>query len=172
MHLDPEDLRRLRSAYQVFGLPLSSTAAEIEREFGRLATTWHPDKWPAGSPQQAKAADRMRDIELAFEAIRHAPLRDHIEGHPRVAARAAARGREVAHESVPLTDRTEYAVRFVLGALFGLVMLGVRSILGGPQPTPVWILLPALIGLGSAYLGNRFWEGAFNARSWWDRFWR
>jgi hypothetical protein len=166
VHFDADDLRRLRAAYQVLGLPLTSTASEIKREFRRLAKTWHPDKWPAGSPPQAKAADRMREINVAYEAIRHAPLRYHIEGHPRVAARAAARGKEVRHETVPITDRTEWAIRFVFGALLGLFMCGVLTFTAGTLPTVVWVVVPLLTGLASARYGNAFWSTLIES-SWW-----
>ncbi len=167
MHLDADELRRLRSAYEVLGVPLSSAAAEIKREFRRLAKTWHPDKWPAGSEQQAKAADRMREINVAFEAIRHAPLRYHIEGHPRVAARAAARGREVRHETVPFTDHTESAVRFVTGAFYGLFICVVLTCGGYELPTALWVVLPGLTGLASVYFGNAFWGWVLESFWWW-----
>jgi curved DNA-binding protein CbpA len=167
LHFDADELRRLRSAYQVLGVPPSSAAAEIKREFRRLAKTWHPDKWPAGSPQQAKAADRMREINLAFEAIRHAPLRYHIEGHPRVAARAAARGREVRRESVPITDYTEYAVRFVMGTFFGLFLCVVLACRVSEMPVALWVAIPMATGLASAYFGNAFWSAVLESLWWW-----
>jgi hypothetical protein len=168
MHLEADDVRRLKGAYQALGLPPASTAAEIKRAFRRLAKTWHPDKWPAGSPQQAKAADRMRDINVAFEAIRHAPLRYHIEGHPRVAARAAARGKEVRHETVPLTDRSEWIGRFVLGVFFGLFVCVLLTCGTGEMSAALWIVIPAATGLASATLGNRFWEAAIESLWWLD----
>ena len=61
----------------------------------------------------------MRELNAAYESVRHAPLRYHIEGHPRVAARATARGRPVRRETLPVTDYLEYGGRFVGGALFG-----------------------------------------------------
>lgn len=168
MHFDAEDLRRLRNAYQVLALPLSSTAAEIKREFRRLARTWHPDKWPAGSEQQARAADRMREINVAFEAIRHAPLRYHIEGHPRVAARAAASGHDLRRETVPVTDRTEWAVRFVMGAFLGLFVNVVLTCGGTELPAPLWVIVPGLTGLASAYFGNAFWSWVLESFWWID----
>jgi hypothetical protein len=99
----------------------------------------------------------MREINLAFEAIRHAPLRYHIEGHPRVAARAAARGREVRREAVPFTDHAEWAVRFVTGAFFGLFICVVLACGVGELPTALWVVIPGVTGLASAYFGNAFW---------------
>lgn len=165
-HLDADDLRRLRAAFQALGVSLTSTASEIRREFRRLAKTWHPDKWPAGSPQQAKAEERMREINVAYDAIRHAPLRYHIEGHPRVAARAAARGKEARHETVPITDRTEWAIRFVCGAFIGLFFCGVLTFIAGPLPTVVWVVVPLLTGLATARYGNSFWSALIES-IWW-----
>lgn len=165
-HLDADDLRRLRAAYQALGVPLTSAASDIRREFYRLAKTWHPDKWPAGSLQQSKAAERMREINVAYDAIRHAPLRYHIEGHPRVAARAAARGKVVRHERVPITYRTEWVMRFVFGALIGLSFCGVMTLAVGPLLAVVWVVVPLLTGLGFARYGNAIW-GALIESIWW-----
>jgi DnaJ-class molecular chaperone len=165
-NLTDEELRRLRLAYQLFGLPTSSSAVEIKRAFRSLAKTWHPDKWPAGTPQQEKAAERMRELNAAYEAVRHAPLRYHIEGHPRVAARAAEAGRPVRRESVPVTDRGEWVVRFVFGALFGCVV-NLFVMCGAPSLSPaLWVVVPVACGLGSAYLGDAFWSTALEL-VWW-----
>jgi hypothetical protein len=108
----------------------------------------------------------MREINGAFQAIRHAPLRYHIEGHPRVAARARAAGREVRHESIPVSDRTELAIRFALGALFGAFVNAVLLFEGTELPTAMWIVIPGLAGVASAYFGNAFWSWAIELL-WW-----
>ena len=112
----------------------------------------------------------MREINLGFEAIRHAPLRYHIEGHPRVAARAAARGREVRHEAVPFTDYTEWAVRFVAGAFLGLFLCVVVTCGGTELPKALWVAMPGLTGLASAYFGNAFWSWVLESFWWMDWF--
>jgi hypothetical protein len=112
----------------------------------------------------------MREINAAFQAIRHAPLRYHIEGHPRVAARATAAGREVRHESIPVSDRTEWAIRFALGVMFGAFLDFVLLPGGAELPRALWIVIPVLTGVASAHFGNAFWSWVIESLWWLDLF--
>ncbi len=151
------EIERLRFAYQVLCLPTASTAGEIKRAYWRFAKEWHPDKWPVGTREHVDATERMREINLAFESIRHAPLRYHIAGHPRVAARAAAEGRPVRRETVPLTWLAEGILRWLLWAVFlGLCIVPRFYDLGIPK------LLQAVLCL-IAFLVPFRWMDAFFA---------
>ena len=99
--------------------------------------------------------------------LQHAPLRYHIETQPRVAARAERTGRPRVRETVPITDRTEYVVRFATGAVFGLfldleLMLSIAEV-----PLGVMVVIPVMTGVASALLGDKFWHWLF--KFWW--FW-
>lgn len=167
MASDPADLRELRRAYQVLGVPVEAAAHSIKQEYRRRARQWHPDKWPAGSPAQEKAAVQMRELNGAYALIRHAPLRYHIESHPRVEARAARRGTPVVRETIHLDDRGEAVARFVMGAIpGGLLSLGLLWS-GSTESVPVLVGIPIAAGVLSALLGDKFWHLLWELLFWW-----
>src|SRR5687767_2602200 len=103
---DPSELPRIERAYQVFGLTLDSSALRIKREYRRLAKLWHPDKFPPNTAEQRRATGRMREINDAYQLIKHAPLRYRAD--------LTRVRRQSATPPVPRTtlvsDRVEYAV--------------------------------------------------------------
>ena len=73
------DLESIHRAYRVIGVTPDSSALRIKRTYRRLATTWHPDKWPIGSAESKHAGEQMQQINDAFRLIEHAPLRYRFE---------------------------------------------------------------------------------------------
>jgi|SRR6185503_447361 len=159
------DLRRIKLAYEVLGVSLDSSAFRIKREYRRLAKLWHPDKWPQASEQQQRAGERMREINDAFRLVQHAPLRYRLDTQPDVAARAERTRRPVVRETIPITDRGEYVVRFATGVVFGLFLELVLTLSGAEVPLGVMIVFPVIPGFASAVLGDRFWHWVL--KYWW-----
>src|SRR3954471_8749314 len=59
----------LRRAYTTLDLPVGASPRDLRRQFRKLVRRWHPDRF-GGDPQgQAEAAQRMRDINAAYELI-------------------------------------------------------------------------------------------------------
>lgn len=71
------DLFAFMDAYKVLGVEYSADSSEIRRVHRRLARLHHPDKHPAGSPEQQEATARMAQINDAYRLVREAPLRYH-----------------------------------------------------------------------------------------------
>lgn len=163
----PADLHSLRKAYQTIGVPVESSALAIKQEYRRRAKLWHPDRWPARSPAQEKAAAQMRELNAAHELIRHAPLRYHIESHPRVEARAERRGTPVVRQSIRLTDRSEYVARFVMGAAAGGLMSLALLWTGTTASAAVLLGVPLASGVLSMILGDHFWHFMLDLAWWW-----
>ena len=66
-------------AYAILGLPPGSSRRDAARQHKRLVKRWHPDQY-ANDPQgQAEAAQRMREINVAFALIRQASARQVLE---------------------------------------------------------------------------------------------
>ncbi len=76
----------------------------------------------------------MREIKEAFDLVKHAPLRFHVDAQPEVAtppadwtwtssststSNSSSTPAPVAYRSEPVPDFLEYVVRFVAGLLFG-----------------------------------------------------
>ena len=63
-HTDPVD-----RAYAILGLRPGSSSSEIRRRYKHLVKTWHPDRWAGDPTSQAEAAQRMREINLAWQVL-------------------------------------------------------------------------------------------------------
>lgn len=145
-------VEELRRAYEVVGIPIDSSAVAIKQGYRNRARYWHPDKWPIGSKDQETAAERMRNLNVAYDLIRHAPLRYRIESHPRVQARAERRGYSP-RASIPLNDYIELATRFAVGVFIGLL---IDVAVGGSVITIVAI--PIATGVLFAIGGDTVWK--------------
>jgi hypothetical protein len=170
----PSQLARLEQAYRVLGVLPDSSALRIRSEYRRLARRSHPDTLPPDSPQQRHASVRMREINDAYELIKHAPLRFYVDAQPDVAQPDVAAPpvgspplerapRESVTRTTPVSDTAEYGVRFVAGAVAGLV-LDIKLVFLG-APLAVVVVLPLLTGGASALFGDDFWYWVL--RFWW-----
>ena len=74
--------QELRAAYRTLGVDDRASALAIRHRYRELAQIHHPDKWPLGSPDQAAAAERMRDINAAYDLIEGAPLEHASQPEP------------------------------------------------------------------------------------------
>ena len=167
MALDPADLRALRQAYQTLGVPLEASAHAIKQEYRRRAKQWHPDRWPSGSDAQGRAATQMRELNAAYALARHAPLRYHVESHPRVEARAERRGRPAPPRQVHLTDHSESIVRFVLGSIVGGLFSLALLFSGTTESIPLLVAIPPATGLLSVVFGDDLWGWILELLWWW-----
>jgi curved DNA-binding protein CbpA len=66
--------QELRNAYSELDLEPTASAAQIKRRYRELVRAHHPDRWPAGSADEARAAERMRRVNAAYDLIENAPL--------------------------------------------------------------------------------------------------
>src|SRR2546423_13393559 len=57
--------------YAVLGVSASATQDEIKKQYRRLAARYHPDK----NPNDAKAADRFKEISEAYQVLGDAERR-------------------------------------------------------------------------------------------------
>jgi hypothetical protein len=55
--------------YQMLGLKQAATWEEVRRAYREEVKRWHPDRFPAGSREQARAAERMTQCNLAYESL-------------------------------------------------------------------------------------------------------
>jgi hypothetical protein len=165
----------LERAYQILGVPPSASAHSIKQAYRRMLKRWHPDLYAAAAAQHAEATEMTRLINEAYSAIAHAPLRyqremaSTLRANPAPAAPDSARDPSVRHfNPFPMPDRLEFCIRFVLGALFG-ILLGFRLVLfysESPGVLAVGVLTTAaVLGLAAARYGDRFWHQLL--RLWW-----
>ena len=64
-------------AYGLLGVEYGASPLEVAKAFKRQARAHHPDKYPAGSPEQQQATGRMTALNAAYRLVRDAPLRHH-----------------------------------------------------------------------------------------------
>ena len=112
----------LIAAYRVLDLELRASPVAIEYSYRELLQLNQPDRCPGGSPEQQRASERRQAIEAAFQLIQDAPLRDHPLAHqtePGLPLQPPDHGLAIDR---PVSVATETIVRFVLGAVVGLVL--------------------------------------------------
>jgi len=158
----------LKRAYRVLDVPLTASAATIEEAYRRLTKRWHPDLYPAGTPALADATHMMKLINAAYSDIKHAPLRYHIESYPRASEkrrRTPSTGEvelgKARRDTLPVTDRVEFWVRFGCGALLGAFMSINLVLIAYDEPKLLIAGAGTLIvvcALATARFGDRFWS--------------
>ena len=70
----PPDVHELVAAYRTLGPEPKASPVAIRTRYRELAQLHHPDKWPPGTAEQVAAAERMREINAAYDLIEDAPL--------------------------------------------------------------------------------------------------
>jgi len=175
MPLAEFQLTELKRAYQILDVPLSASAHLIKQAYRRLVKRWHPDRYPNEAAAYAEATQMTKLINEAYSKIGHAPLRYHIEASP-LAQRTATQAMRTSNdestsqtvEKFPNTDRIEFWVRFVCGALFGAIVgLDFFVSFFGSSGALVLGIVGLMLGFGfaSARYGDKFWYSIL--RRWW-----
>jgi len=115
-------VQTLLAAYRVLDLELRASPLAIQYAYRELLQLNQPDRCPSGSPEQQRAAERRRAIEAAYELVRNAPLRDHplaYQAEQELPLQPRDHGPAIDR---PVSVATETIVRFVLGAVVGVVL--------------------------------------------------
>lgn len=141
------DVQALLAAYSVLDLELSASPYAIEHWYRELSLLNQPDRYPEGSPEQHRVAEKRRQIDAAYQLIRTAPLREHP-----LAKTAAAREEERVRDPGLAIDRpvsvaTETVARFALGVAIGIFLAYSMHRKGLPGfEIYVW-LAPLVVGI-------------------------
>jgi len=183
----------VEQAYRVLNVPKDSSAMVIKQAYRRLLKRWHPDLQKAGSAAHAESTEMARRINEAYALIEHAPLRYGRLAHARNVSPQAASPQSGQAENAawrefilrqalraeaktpPRMDRVEFWVRFVCGAIFGFAVAFVLSLDLWSYPSshraysdavtvPIFLLIVAAFGYGSARMGDRFWYALFGLK--------
>lgn len=173
-------ITELKHAYQVLGVPADATTASIKHAYRRLVKRWHPDLYASGTPEYVEATYMARLINNAYATIAHAPLRYHVdrnsgqtdEKNSRQPNSTTPEQIRKTPEKLPKTDRLEFWVRFVCGAVFGVFVILDAFVSVMPdslQPSGILafgaVALIVGCGFAAARYGDKFWYSIF--RRWW-----
>jgi hypothetical protein len=165
------DLNALLDAYAFLGVEHSANPGEIRLAYKEAVRKHHPDRYPAGSPAQREATERMTAINAAFELAKDAPLRHH-----RVSTRSQP---DVPWDDAELDEAIRRARndRVVANVMSGLTLLVlfvapwlVIALIGGAGTTTLWstaafcIFLAVVIGVGGR-TGSRLWSVTYYGQS-------
>jgi hypothetical protein len=144
MHRTQMEIDRLLSAYRALDIDVRASAVAIRQRYRELARLHHPDRWPNGSPEQDRAADRMREINAAYDLIESAPLRDHVFATEPVAPTESDRPSPIVHGQPSVAAET--LIRAAVGLGVGVAMVAaLRS--GGLPGLAIYGWLIPLLGL-------------------------
>ena len=168
-----KQLSELKRAYQTLNVPTFATTTSIKKAYRQLLKRWHPDLYAGGASMQADATQMTKLINEAYSTIRQAPLRYYsaTTSQTRMPRRhtSVRTTQPNARALEPVnTDRIEFWVRFVCGAVFGffislMVALDGLSDLADVHvsvASALGLLLTFMLGFGfaSARCGDRFWQ--------------
>jgi len=117
----------------------------------------------------------MTLINESYSLIEHAPLRYYVESSPEP-PHAQTRiprspNRKIDWRTPPPTDRFEFWVRFVCGALFGALISARLYFALYERPTTLTLIAAGLVlgcGLGAARYGDQFWRSVLGRWYWRD----
>ncbi len=59
----------MRTNYQILGISQKATPEQIKRTYRTLVKSCHPDLFVSGSEEQARAGDRLREINAAYAIL-------------------------------------------------------------------------------------------------------
>ena len=70
----------MRNLYEILGVDKSASDKEIKKAYRKLAIKYHPDKQTGKSEEEQKeAAEKMQEINLAYETLSDASKREHYD---------------------------------------------------------------------------------------------
>src|ERR1043165_9377812 len=75
-------MAQTKDYYAVLGMPASATQEELKKQYRRLAAKHHPDK----NPNDAKAAERFKEISEAYQVLGDAEKRAQYDQMRRLGA--------------------------------------------------------------------------------------
>src|SRR5262245_913029 len=100
---------------QILGLHPGVSEEDVKKAYRELAMVWHPDRFPDGSPLQAKAQEKLREINVAYEYL----MQHGIEAHRVVPPT------ETGWEEEPPPSEPEPDPRRRDGVWFGVILLAI-----------------------------------------------
>jgi len=160
------ELHDLKNAYAVLNIPYETPAPLIKKAYRALVKKLHPDLFPCGSQEQITATKQIQEINVAYDKIRHAPLRYHIVSYPRIEERRrrqADQNEESAElkDTLPVDDRFEFWFRFVFGCLGGAIIGLPWFFLFAHNDQAVlvgYFFIVICFGCCTVQWGGRFWK--------------
>lgn len=169
MSTGPSKFDNVEGAYGLLGVPQSASSRVIKRAYRIMAKRWHPDLYPAGTPEQAEASRMMELINEAYIAIKRAPLRYAPQPTEKTSR---------PENKIPVTSKREHSVaidqlgfwvRFACGSILGILIsagLALRTnLFDGVVPAALAAFVAIIIilgcGFGAAWGGDRFWHAIF-----------
>jgi len=169
MSADPSQFGNVEHAYELLGVPHSASTRVIKRAYRLMAKRWHPDLYPAGTPQQAEASRMMERINDAYGTIQHAPLRYAPQSTERTSRPEINIPVMSEREHSVAINQLGYWVRFACGSIFGiLISAGIAlrtNLFDGVVPTTLVAFVAIVVvlgcGFGAAWGGDRFWYAIF-----------
>jgi len=125
---------------EVLGLKPGASQAETKNAYRELLMVWHPDRFASNSPLHAKAGEKVRELNAAYEFLTEHGFRD---GQPILPEQPATESKMAPEGSGPEPSETSApgsSTRIALWVLLAIVaMAGIGDWLWFElTPGPVW----------------------------------
>src|SRR6266851_1313967 len=89
-------MHEITRCLEVLGLKPGASQAETKNAYRELLMLWHPDRFASNSPLQAKAGEKVRELNAAYEFLMEHGFRD---GQPVLLEQPAAESQKVPEAS-------------------------------------------------------------------------
>ncbi len=63
-------MEEIKTYYRILNLQPGASFDEVKQAYRQLAFLWHPDRYPQGSPLQAEAEQKFKEINHAYDQLR------------------------------------------------------------------------------------------------------
>jgi len=117
--------RALSECYQTLEVEPGASLEDIKQAYRQMARVWHPDRFPNDPKLQAKAQEKLKQINLAYEQI----CRRGVYGpprHPKQSTSVAASGKDT--ESSASGNKRSWAQYAAIGVV--IIAVVVFALLG------------------------------------------
>src|SRR5437016_5851541 len=111
---------------EVLGLKPGASQAETKKAYRELLMVWHPDRYTANSPLHAKAGEKVRELNAAYEFLMEHGFRDGqpvFPEQPAAEVQMAPEASDLERSETPTRDSRRIAL-WVLLAIVTIAGIG------------------------------------------------
>lgn len=116
-------MKSIGKCYEILGVKSGATKDELQQAYHDLVKVWHPDRFAHDTRLQARAQERLKEINEAYDAIMAAPGPDPRRGPSTATPSWNDRGTPAAYQ--PQKDQN-----FIMTVTWGVILIVAFVLIG------------------------------------------